>query len=454
MPNRQQSCWSSKTRTWPYGLRPGGMSWKSVGSYLPMMRKNLWPMVISEAPTLGSSGGRQQTRTSVGVPLALLLTLVLLCVPQRSAAGEAQTVPDITIGVAGPMSGELGHLGRYVQEAVTLAVEEWNDKGGIQGRRIRLLLEDDRNDPVEAVAAAKRLVQAGAWAVIGHLTSVTSLPASAIYHAAGIPQITPSSTDPRLTEQGFPSLFRTCGRDDEQGWVAAEFVLDSLHPRRVVILHDRTAYGQALAEAFKRRIVQARRGLRVTSMALSSDRGELDAVVQQIKTKEPDLVYFGGLYHEAGLLAKSLREQGVKATLVSGDGVVGTEFISLAGEAAAAGTYLTFAPDPMLLPSAEAAIKRFHNRYGAIGPYSLYAYDAAGALFTAIASVKPTAPSRSHLLRVSQILHRMTYMGALGRLRWDHKGDLVEPPYVIYQVKQGGSFQGWFEQVTDRTLKR
>ncbi|MDE2485393.1 MAG: branched-chain amino acid ABC transporter substrate-binding protein, partial [candidate division NC10 bacterium] len=345
-------------------------------------------------------------------------------------------------------------LGRDVREAVALAAEEWNEKGGILGHRIRLLLEDDRNDPAEAVAAAQRLVQAGVWGVIGHLTSAGSLPASAIYQAAGIPQITPSSTDPRLTEQGFPNLFRTCGRDDQQGRVAVEFVLDSLHPRRVVILHDQTAYGQALAEAFKRRIVRTQRGLLVTSMAFSSDGKDLNSVVEQIKTMEPDLVYFGGLYHKGGLLAKRLREQGIKATLVSGDGMVGTEFINLAGEAAAIGTYLTFAPDPMLLPSAEAAIKRFYTRYGAIGPYTLYAYDAAGALFTAIARAKPKAPSRPHLLRVSQVLHRMTYIGALGRLRWDRKGDLVKPPYVMYQVKKGGSFQGWFEQVTDRPPTR
>lgn len=407
---------------------------------------------MSEALTLGSNGGKKQNCLSAGVILALL-TVVLLSLPEKLATGESPAVPDITIGIAGPMSGDLAHMGRYVREAVALAAEEWNEKGGIQGRRIRLLLEDDRNDPAEAVAAANRLVQAGVWGVIGHLTSAGSLPASAIYHAAAVPQITPSSTDLRLTEQGFKSLFRTCGRDDQQGQVAAKFVLDSLRPRRVVILHDQTAYGQALAAAFERWIASERHGLRVTSMAFSSGGKDLDSMIEQIKAKEPDLLYFGGLYREGGLLARRLREQGVKATLVSGDGVVGTEFIDLAGEAAATGTYLTFAPDPMLLPSAGAAIKRFQNRYGPIGPYTLYAYDAAGALFTAIARAKPKAASRSHLLRVSQALHRMTYMGTLGQLRWDAKGDLVRPPYVIYRVKKGGSFQGWFEQVTDRTPK-
>lgn len=385
--------------------------------------------------------------------VTLLALALSLPSPASAERGSPNAVPEITIGIVGPMSGDLAHMGRYVSEAVALAAEEWNEKGGIRGRRIRLAMEDDRNDPAEAVAAAKRLVQAGVWGVIGHLTSTGSIPASAIYHAAGIPQITPSSTDPRLTEQGFRNVFRTCGRDDQQGQVAADFVLRSLRPRRVVVLHDRTAYGQSLAEAFRRRLVQAQRSLRVISMVLSSDRKDLDAVVKEIKTEEPDLVYFGGLYREGGLLAKKLREQGLKAVLISGDGVVGTEFITLAGEAAAAGTYLTFAPDPLLMPSAAAVIKRFQNRYGAIGPYSLYAYDAAGALFTAIAHAKSTTSTQNQLLQVSQFLHRITYMGALGRLQWDHKGDLVMPPYVIYQVKKGGSFQGWFEQVTDRIAK-
>lgn len=411
---------------------------------------------MSETPTLGSrsNSGKGRARPTAALILSLLALALSWTSPGRAEGEPKTTPPEITIGVVGPMSGDLAHLGRYVLEAVALAAEEWNEKGGLLGRRIRLLPEDDRNDPAEAVVAAKRLVRAGAWGVIGHLTSAGSLPASAIYHEAGIPQITPSSTDPRLTEQGFLSLFRTCGRDDQQGRVAAEFVLGSLHPRRVVILHDQMPYGHALAEAFERRIGRERRGLSVTTMALSSGGKDLGPVIEQIKAKEPDLLYFGGLYREGGLLARRLREQGVEATLVSGDGVVGTEFINLAGEAAATGTYLTFAPDPMLLPSAEAAMKRFQDRYGAIGPYTLYAYDAAGALFTAIASAKPKAPSRPHLLRVSQTLHRMTYRGALGQLRWDPKGDLVKPPYVIYRVKKGGSFQGWFEQVTDRTPKQ
>jgi branched-chain amino acid transport system substrate-binding protein len=347
------------------------------------------------------------------------------------------------------MSGDMAQLGRYVREAVELQAEEWNEKGGLLGRRIRLIVEDDHHDPKEAVAAAKRLVRAGVWGVIGHLTSVASLPASAIYHAAGIPQITPSSTDPRLTDQGFRNLFRTCGRDDQQGEVAAKFVLDTFHPRRVVVVHDQTTYGKALAETFNHRIIRGDPRLITTTSVLSAGERNIASILEAIKAKEPDVIYFGGIYREGALLIRQLRANGVKAAFVSGDGVIGMEFINLAGEAAT-GTYLTFAPNPLLLASAEAVIEKFKNRHGAIGPYTLYAYDAAGALFTALARGKPKAATRPQLLRVSQALHRMSYMGALGILRWDGRGDLVNPPYVIYQTKKGGSFQGWFEQVTGR----
>ncbi|MGH7410634.1 MAG: branched-chain amino acid ABC transporter substrate-binding protein [Candidatus Methylomirabilis sp.] len=404
---------------------------------------------MSAKPTLGSENGRNERRPRRGL-FPAILALLLLGIQQESAVAKTETTSVITIGVVGPMSGGMAQLGRYVRQAVEFQAEEWNEKGGLLGRRIQLLVEDDRDDPVEAVSAARRLVQAGIWGVIGHLTSAASLPASAVYHAAGIPQITPSSTDPRLTEQRFRNLFRTCGRDDQQGRVAAEFVLDTLDPRRVVVLHDMTPYGKALAETFRREIARKDRRLLVATLVLLPGGKNMGSVVDAVRAKEPDVVYFGGIFRDGGLLIKRLRERGVKARLVSGDGMIGTEFINVAGEAAATGTYLTFAPTPLRMPSAEAVIKRFQDRHGTIGPYTLYAYDAAGALFSAMAKAKPKSPSHSQLRRVSQTLHGMTYKGALGRLRWDRKGDLISQPYVIYQARKGGSFQGWFEQVTGR----
>lgn len=379
-----------------------------------------------------------------------LFALHLLWSPAATAESRSAARTVITIGVAGPMSGGMAELGRDVRQAVEVQVEQWNERGGLLGRRIHLVVEDDRDDPTEAVAVATRLVRAGVWGVIGHLTSSASLPASRIYHAAEVPQITPSSTDPRLTEQRFRNLFRTCGRDDRQGEIAAEFVIEALDPRRVVVVHDTTRYGEALAASFRRRVGRTGRRQIVGTFPLSSGTRNLASVAEQVKALAPDVVYFGGIFREGGLLLRRLREQGVTAAFVSGDGVIGAEFVSLAGEAAATGAYLTFAPNPMTLPSAQSAIRRFQQRYGAIGPYTLYAYDAAGALLTAIATAKPRAPSRAQLRRVSESLHNMTYAGALGKLRWDRNGDLIDQPYVVYRARKGGDFQGWFEQVTGR----
>src|SRR3989304_1808691 len=349
---------------------------------------------MSRKPTSGDNTARKKISwLGPGFFIVVLLGIILSGIHQEIGEAKAETTPDITIGIVGPRSG--------------------------------------------------------VWGGIGPLTSAASLPASGVYHAAGIPQITPSSTDPRLTEQGFRNLFRTCGRDDQQGQVAARFVLDALHPRRVVVLHDQTAHGRALADTFSRQIMRRDSRLLATTFTLSAGGKNIASVLEAIKAKEPDVIYFGGIYREGGLLVKQLREHGVKATFVRGGGVMGTEFISLAGDAAM-GTYLTFAPDPLRLPSTETVMKKFQNRYGAIGPYRLNAYDAAGALFTAIARAKPKAAARPELLGVFQVLHRMTYMGALGMLRWNGKGDLVNPAYVIYQTRKGGSFQGWFEQVTGR----
>jgi branched-chain amino acid transport system substrate-binding protein len=408
---------------------------------------------LGEVSWTGTSRGARASRVWIGLVLILSGGLVL-GIGREGGAESPEPARVVKIGVAGPMSGGMGQLGRAVRQAVEAQAEEWNERGGVLGLRIELVVEDDRGDPTEAVAAAERLVRAGVWGVIGHLTSASSLPASAVYHAAGIPQITPSSTDPRLTEQRFSNLFRTCGRDDRQGMVAATFVLKTLAPSRVIVVHDRTSYGQALAAAFRRTIAQRDPEVALTTVTLSPQDRDLARVVGLAKREEPDIVYFAGIFREAGPLVKRLRDEGVMAAFVTGDGVIGTEFVALAGEAAATGTYLTFAPDPRHVPSAKDAIKRFESRHGAIGPYTLSAYDAAGALLAAIRRARPKAANRAQLRLVSQTLHQMTYEGANGKLRWDWKGDLVSQPYVVYRAKKGGGFQGWFEQVTGRASRR
>lgn len=358
-------------------------------------------------------------------------------------AGE---LPPIKLGLVVPMAGEAGRVGQSMRQAAEMAVADWTEK---LGRKVDLTLGDDQFDPRQAVIVAEKLVQEGVWGVVGHFYSSSSIPASAVYNQAGIPQVTPTSTNPRLTAQGFDNVFRVSGRDDQHALSAADFILLRLRPRRIAVIHDRTEYGRTLAETLIRAV--ERRGARRTIVALEEiAQGDKDfsALVARLKSLDPNVVYFGGIFREGGYLIRQMRQAGVPATFVSADGVLDAEFVKIAGEEAANGAYLTFAPDPRLLASARSVIQRFEARYGPMGPYVLYTYDAVGVLLHAIQAARPQANTKEELRKVLKVMHGMAYDGTLGRLRWDKNGDLSASPYVIYVTRKGGSLQGWFEQVS------
>jgi branched-chain amino acid transport system substrate-binding protein len=369
----------------------------------------------------------------------LLLTLIL------TAPAWAGELPPIKIGLVVPMAGEAGRVGQSMRQAAEMAVADWTEK---LGRKAELALGDDQFDPKQAVVAAERLVQDGVWGVVGHFYSSSSIPASAVYYQAGIPQITPTSTHPRLTEQGFDSVFRVSGRDDQHAISAADFILSHLKARRIAAIHDRTEYGRTLAETLIR-ILEQRSAKRIVAIeAVAQGDKDFSAVIARLKAVEPDAVYFGGIFREGGYLIRQMRQAGLQAAFVSGDGVLDPEFVKIAGEEAASGAYLTFAPDPRLLPSAQPFIRRFEERYGPIGPYVLYTYDAMGVLLRAMHVAKPLMNTKEELRKVLKVMHSHPYDGTLGRLRWDKHGDLATSPYVVYVTRKGGSLQGWFEQVT------
>lgn len=369
----------------------------------------------------------------------LLLTLSL------TAPAWAGELPPVKIGLVVPMAGEAGRVGQSMRQAAEMAVADWTEK---LGRKAELVLGDDQFDPKQAVVAAERLVQDGVWGVVGHFYSSSSIPASAVYYQAGIPQITPTSTHPRLTEQGFDSVFRVSGRDDQHAISAADFILLHLKARRIAVIHDRTEYGRTLAETLIR-LVEQRSAKRIVAIeAVAQGDKDFSAVVARLKAVEPDAVYFGGIFREGGYLIRQMRQAGLQAAFVSADGVLDPEFVKIAGEEAASGAYLTFAPDPRLLPSAQSFIRRFEDRYGPIGPYVLYTYDAMGVLLRAIHVAKPLTNTKEELRKVLKVMHSHPYDGTLGRLRWDKRGDLATSPYVVYVTRKGGSLQGWFEQVT------
>jgi len=357
---------------------------------------------------------------------------------------HAADVPPVRLGLVVPTSGDTGPVAQSMRRAADMAVGEWSPR---LGRRIELTVKEDAFDPRQAVVTAERFVQEGVWGVVGHFYSSSSIPASAVYHEAGVPQVTPTATHPRVTAQGFDNVFRVSGRDDQQALVAADFVVLRVKARRVAVVHDRTEYGRGLVETFRREL--ARRAARPVVAEASLAQGDRDFAAQVARLREarPDVVYFGGIFREAGYLIRQCRQAGVQAVFISGDAVLDPEFVALAGEEAAAGAYLTFAPDPRLVDSAQPLIQQYESRYGILGPYVLHTYDAVGVLLRAIQAAKPGDSSRHELGKVVRAIRARPYQGALGTLRWDKNGDLTPAPYAVYVTKRGGNVQGWFEQL-------
>lgn len=339
------------------------------------------------------------------------------------------------IGVAGPMTGDQSKQGNDLKNGVDLAVLDWNEKGGVLGKQIRLVVGDDQHDPKQAVAVANRFVNSGVIGVVGHWNSSATIPASEVYARVPIPMITPASTNPQVTDRGYHNVFRVCGRDDQQGRVAAEYVIQELRARRVAILQDKTTYGQGLAEEF-RKALGGQAEVVYYGGIVQGDK-DFRGVLTAVAAKKPDLFFFGGIYPEGGLLARQAKEVGLTAPMMSGDGVIDPVFIQIAGKAAE-GTYLTFTPDTTKLPGAQGVINRYRTLYGEPGPYSLYAYDAANVLLMGIQQAGTTEGRK-----VSEAIHRLVYNGVTGRIQFDEKGDIPKIQYVVWLTRQGKFEEIW-----------
>lgn len=366
---------------------------------------------------------------------AFSVALACVCVFAFIAGCQKKT-DEIKIGIAGPMTGDQGKMGTDFRNGVSLAVEEWNAKGGVLGKQIVVTVGDDQHDPKQAVSVANKIVNEGAVGIIGHFNSSCSIPASDVYNRAGIPMISPGSTNPQLTEKGYRNVFRVCGRDDQQGKVAAEFVLGQLKLKKIAILHDKTTYGQGLADEFKKSLGDA---VDIVFYAgiVQGDK-DFKGVLTSVRQKSPDLIYFGGIYPEMGLLVRQARELGIKVAFMSGDGSIDPKFVEISGPEAAEGTYLTFSPDPKKIVSAKGFIDKYTAKFGDIGPYSIYAYDAANILLTAMKEANTTESKA-----VVEKLHAMAFTGAAGSLKFDEKGDVTAAPYVVWITRAGKFEEYW-----------
>jgi branched-chain amino acid transport system substrate-binding protein len=367
-------------------------------------------------------------------PLVLSLTLPV----------EAGDVLPVRLGLVVAAAGDAGPAAQSMRRAAEMAVNDWSAK---LARPIRLHVKEDAFDPRQAAAVAEQLVRERVWGVVGHFYSSSSLAASFVYRAAGTPQITPTATHPRVTAQGFANVFRVVGRDDRQGSIAAEFVASHLKARSVAVVHDRTEYGRGLVETFRGELTRRGAPRVVAEESLAQGDRDFAAQVARLRAARPDALYFGGVFREAGYLIRQCREAGVRAVFVGGDAVLDTEFVRLAGEETAVGTYLTFAPDPRLVESARPVIRQYELQYGNLGPHVLETYDAVGVLLQAIHAAGPADGSREELGNIVRAIRARPYQGALGTLRWDHNGDRTPVPYAVYVTRRGGSVQGWFEQL-------
>ncbi len=367
----------------------------------------------------------------------LALTFLVSACEKQSAEDAPK---EMLIGVAGPMTGDQSKLGGDLVRGVQLAVDEWNARGGIENRKIRLEVGDDVHDPKQAVSIANKMVNLGIVGMIGHFNSSASIPASSVYHDAGVPMITPASTNPKLTEQGYWNVFRVVGRDDQQGKVAADFAIKKLNAKRIAILHDKTTYGQGLAEEFQKSLkVDPAAGVEVLSFdGLIQGDKDFRGILTALKGKSPDLYFFGGIFPEGGQLVKQAKELGLSAPMMSGDGVIDPKFIEIAG-AAAEGTYLTFTADPEKMPHAAEFLKKYKAKYGnELAPYAIYSYDAANILLRALSEAKSTEG-----LKVAESIRTMKYDGAGGHVEFDDKGDVKKSPYIVWITKDGKFEEYW-----------
>jgi branched-chain amino acid transport system substrate-binding protein len=354
---------------------------------------------------------------------------IIIAIGLMISVGCSAKIDVVKLGIAGPLTGDQAKMGTDVLNGATLAVEEWNAKGGVLGKPIVIVARDDMAQEQQAQSVAKELAGEGVVGVVGHFNSGCTIPASVVYHDSNIPMITPSSTNPYVTDRNFANVFRVCGRDDQQGKVAADFAVNALKTKRVAILHDKTQYGQGLADEFKKAL--GANAETVYYGGFPKEELNFKPIISAVKETNPDLWFFGGIYNQAGPMVVQAREAGLTAVFMSGDGVIDPVFLKVAG-ASAEGSYLTFSRDPKDAPTAQAFLDKYHKQYGEHGPYSIYAYDAANIILSAIQAAGTTDGTK-----VSEQIRKTVYDGSIGKVQFDAKGDLASSYYIIWVVKDG-----------------
>jgi branched-chain amino acid transport system substrate-binding protein len=353
-------------------------------------------------------------------------------------AGQVRA--EVKFAVGGPITGGSAAFGAQLKNGTEQAVEDINAAGGILGQKLSLEVGDDRADPKEGVSVANKFAADGVKFVIGHFNSGVTIPASEVYQENGILEITPAATNPKVTDRNMWNIFRVCGRDDQQGSVAGAIIASRFAGKRVAIIHDKTTYGQGLAEE-TRKAINAKGLKEVMFEGVNKDDKDFTALVSKLKAANPDLVYWGGLHDTGGIILRQMRDQGVNAPMMGGDGMADDEFAAIAGPGSE-GTLMTFSPDPRTNPQNKQIVDLFRKKRG-FEPqaYTLYSYAGVQIIKQAAEAANSLDPKK-----VAEVMHSgKVFKTVLGDISFDTKGDVTgytvdgkkKDRYVLYIWKKG-----------------
>lgn len=339
----------------------------------------------------------------------------------------------IKIAVQVPLSGEQAAIGEPIKLAAQLAVEEAVKNFRALGFDLIFVPYDDQAKPEVGVANARNIVADPAMLlVVGHFNSGVALPSSEVYKDAMLAMISPGNTATQITDRGYGNVNRVCGRDDVQGPVGARFAVEDLKLKSVYIINDKTLYGQGIADTF--RDEAKRLGLRILGYEGTEERANFSPLIIPIKAKNPDLVYFGGIYNQGGLLLKQMREKGVKSVFMGPDGLDSSEIVNIAGQRIIGMYYTTVAGPTDAYPASAAFAKKFKQRFGKqVESFGMYGYDAAAVGIKAIElAIKDTGGKKPTRAQVSAAVRKIkNFSGVTGSISFDSKGDPVKAKYFV-----------------------
>jgi len=345
----------------------------------------------------------------------------------------------IKIGHVGPLSGAIAHLGKDNENGARLAIEDLNAKGiSIGGKKVKFerVAEDDASDPKQGTAAAQKLVDAKVSGIVGHLNSGTTIPASKIYNDAGIPQISPSATNPKYTRQGFNTAFRVVADDVHLGGTLGRYAVKDLKGKAIAVIDDRTAYGQGVAEEFEKAVKAA--GGNLVGHEFTTDKStDFMSILTTIKGKKPDIVFFGGMDAVGGPMMKQMKSLGLSAKFMGGDGICTTELVKLAGDAMADGQVVCAEAggvDGPLKKGMEDFGVKYKKRFNDdVKLYAPYVYDAVSVMVDAMQRAKSSDPAKY----LPELAKTNGYKGVTGTISFDSKGDIKNGALTLYSYKAG-----------------